>query len=143
MEKQATVMNAAKTPTHLWIVGVVSLLWNAFGGYNYTMTQLRDPAFLAGTPQAVIDAIDAAPVWATAAWAIGVWSSLLGSILFLLRSRYAGPAFLASFVGAAVSFAWQYSVDIVGSPILPAVILGAVLLQWWYADRQGKAGVLH
>jgi hypothetical protein len=32
-----------KTPWHLWVVGILSLLWNAFGGYDYTMTQLRDP----------------------------------------------------------------------------------------------------
>ena len=28
-----------KTPVHLWIVGIVTLLWNALGAANYLMTQ--------------------------------------------------------------------------------------------------------
>ena len=33
---------ALKAPIHLWIVGILSLLWNSFGGYNYTMTRTRN-----------------------------------------------------------------------------------------------------
>ena len=36
-----------KTPLHLWIVGVLSLLWNAGSGYDYLMTRLESTAYLA------------------------------------------------------------------------------------------------
>ena len=29
-----------KTPWHLWVVGVLTLLWNAVGATSYTMTRL-------------------------------------------------------------------------------------------------------
>lgn len=29
------------TPWHLWVVGVVAVLWNAFGCWDYTMTHLK------------------------------------------------------------------------------------------------------
>ena len=31
------------TPKHLWIAGILSLLWNGYGAYDYLMTEL-DPA---------------------------------------------------------------------------------------------------
>ena len=27
-----------RTPWHVWLVGVLSLLWNAYGGYDFIMT---------------------------------------------------------------------------------------------------------
>ena len=30
--------DGTKTPWHLWLVGVVSLLWNGFGGYDFIMS---------------------------------------------------------------------------------------------------------
>ena len=48
------------------------------------------------------------PVWMTADWAIGVWSSVVGSVLLLLRSRYAFPAFVLSLLAIIVSLVYQY-----------------------------------
>lgn len=147
---------AAGTPWHLWAVGIVSLLWNAFGGYDYTMTQLRDPGYFAmmseqmHVPAAELTAFfDGFPAWASALWAIGVWGSVLGSVLLLMRSRHAATAFLVSLIGAVLSFAYQFTADIppemtdnVMGKVMPFVIVGAVVLQWWYARRQAAAGVL-
>ena len=38
-------------------------------------------------------------VWFDADWAIGVWFAVAGSVLILLRSRFAAPAFLISLAG--------------------------------------------
>ncbi len=35
------------TPTHLWIVGVLSLLWNLFGCYDYLMSELSPASYFA------------------------------------------------------------------------------------------------
>ena len=74
-----------------WIIAVVSLLWNGFGGFDYYMTQSRNAAYLSQFPAEIMQFIDIMPVWATVAWAIGVWGSVLGSILLLLRSGWAVP----------------------------------------------------
>jgi hypothetical protein len=43
---------AARTPAHLWIVGVLSLLWNAMGAFDYTATRLRLDFYMSQfTPQ--------------------------------------------------------------------------------------------
>ncbi|MDO7630157.1 MAG: hypothetical protein MUQ84_04420, partial [Loktanella sp.] len=72
-----------KTPLHLWIVGVLSLLWNAGSGYDYLMTRLESTAYLAVLTEPQRAFLDAAPMWFNATWAIGVWFAILGSILLL------------------------------------------------------------
>jgi hypothetical protein len=136
------------TPPHLWIVGIVSLLWNAFGAYDYIMTNTRNAAHLAQFPPEMMQIIDAFPVWVTAAWACGVWGAVAGSILLLMRSRFAVHAFALSLLGLAVSQFYQTTADIPaamksGAMMVMTLLIWAVaILLLWYAWRQRRAGVL-
>ncbi|KRA84193.1 hypothetical protein [Altererythrobacter sp. Root672] len=145
----ATV-SPVKTPKHLWLVGIVSLLWNAVGATDYTMTALGNTAYLESMgfgpeEQAWVAAF---PAWAVAVWAIGVWGSIVGSILLLMRSRHAVTAFIVSALGAVGSFAYQFTSDRPasmeggGAVIMPVVIIILIVAQWYYARRMAAAGVL-
>ena len=74
-----------KAPWHLWVVGGLSLLWNAFGCFDFTMTATNNADYLASYPQELRDYWMDMPVWVWAIWAIGVFGSLFGSIALLLR----------------------------------------------------------
>ena len=145
----ATVQPAS-TPKHLWVVGILSLLWNSYGAFDYTMSHIGGLAYFesAGLDQAAFDWFHAMPNWAIAAWAVGVWISLLGSVLLLLRSRHAATAFAVSFVGALISFGYQFTSDRPASlegtvaTIVPIVIMILIVAQGYYARRQAAAGVL-
>jgi len=140
----------AAAPWHLWAVGLISLLWNCYGAYEYAMSHIGGREFILGRgfDEAAVTWFEAMPPWATACWAIGVWVSLVGSILLLARSRHAATAFLVSLVGAAASFAYQFtsdrpaSIEGFGNTVIPVVILIAIVLQWYYARRMTAAGVL-
>ncbi len=129
-------------PGHFWAVAAVGFLWNSFGALDYTMTKLGVAGWVANINPAIVATIAAAPIWATAAWALGVWGSFAGAVLMILRSRLAVAAYAVSLLGALVSFGWQYSVGIVSTPVLPAVIVLAVIFFWWYAARMREQGVL-
>ncbi len=140
---------SARTPVHLWIVGIVSLLWNAFGCYDYLMTNLRNQAYLSNFTADQLAYYDSLPSWLTAFWAIGVWGGLAGSILLLMRSRYAVWAFALSFVGAIVGLGYQLfltempaSMKSGAMAIMPwvIIIIAAVLL--WYSWNAEKKGLL-
>ena len=143
-----------RVPMHLWIVGVLSTLWSAFGCYDYLMTRMRDTDYLAGMmptvdPNAMLAWVDAFPIWAQFGWGLGVWGGLLGSLLLLARSRWAVWALGLSLIGAILGLGYQ----IVGAPPLPGaegpmmevvpyvIILIAVAL-FLYARAMEKRGVL-
>ena len=74
-------MNAtvsARTPWHLWVVGLLSLLWNCIGCYDYVMSQTRNAEYMrmitepyGVDTQAAVAYFDSYPVWADVAWALG------------------------------------------------------------------------
>lgn len=143
----------AKTPVHLWVIGLLSLMWNGFGAYDYFMTRTRNMDYLSSMPgltaEQILAYVDGFPLWAQAAWGFGVWGALLGSILLLMRSRWAVPAFAISLAGAIVSFAYQYAGPPAPAPmnegataIMPIVIISVAALLCFYAYRQRSGGVL-
>ncbi len=101
------------TPWHLWLVGVIALLWNGFGAYDYVQTQTGNLAYfesmdgMDATPQEMLDYFQSYPAWMDAVWAIGVWGAVIGSLLLLLRSRFAVHAFALSLLGLAGSAVYQ------------------------------------
>lgn len=97
---------------HLWIIGALSLAWNAFGAFDYVMAALRDPGYLARFPPQMVQVLDLMPVWVMGAWALGVWGALAGSVLLLARSRFAVHAFGASLAGLAASSFYQFGAGI-------------------------------
>ena len=66
----------ARTPGHLWLVGIVSLLWNCFGGYDYVMSMTGNLEYfqMMGFGPTEVAYVAAMPAWAKGLWAIGVWA---------------------------------------------------------------------
>lgn len=137
-----------RTPRHLWIVGVLALVWNAFGCTDFSMTVTRNPEWLAPLSPEMIDWLDAAPSWTIVTWALGVWGGLAGSLLLLLRSRWAVAAFTISLLGLAVNQIYPFVSEVPAMLTSPAsigitlVIWGVALFLLWYAVRLRNAGVL-
>ena len=69
-----------KAPVHLWVIGILTLLWNAMGAYDYLATELKLESYMSQFTPEQLDYFYAFPVWMVAAWAIAIWSSLFGSI---------------------------------------------------------------
>jgi hypothetical protein len=144
----------ARTPVHLWIVGVLSLLWSCFGCYDYTMTRLRDTNYIAKAmpgvdPNAALAWVDAMPLYAQIGWGLGVWLALAGSIFLLLRNRWAVWSYGLSFVGAVLSLGYQIALapPLPGAEglmftIMPYVIIAVAAFLLWYAWTAEKKGVL-
>ena len=140
---------AARTPAHLWIVGALALLWNAFGSYDYVMTQAGDAAYLSQYPAEQIAYFESLPAWLTAFWAIGVWGGLAGAILLLARRRLAVHAFAASVLGIVVSFGYELAFTSMPASMkeapmvyMPWVILIVALAQLWSARKMAREQLL-
>ena len=100
--------DVVKTPWHLWVVGVVSLLINAFPVADFTLTNMQNEFWLSPLTAAQRSFILGAPLWADAFWALGGFGAFIGSLLLLMRSRHAVTAFILSIIGLAGSTLYQH-----------------------------------
>ena len=131
-----------KPPVLFWVIAVVSLLWNAMGAAVYSLTMMRHPLVVDGAEPAMVAAIDASPAWSNAAWALGVWGALAGSVLLLARRRLAVTAFALSLLGLIVVGSYEFASGMpVNIPQTAAIWLIAIFLLW-YSRAKAKAGVL-
>lgn len=145
----ATVFEGPRTPAHLWIVGVLGLVWNGFGAFDYLMSKLQGETWYRqmGMTDAQIAYMDAFPLWMMFVWPLGVWSAVLGSILLLRRSRKAELVFQLSLTAFAVSLAYTYVLSdglaVMGdSAVMQLVVLAGCLFFFVYSRAMARKGVL-
>lgn len=140
-----------KTPWHLWVVGVLGLLWNGFGAFDFISTTMRGEAYLreSGFDQPMIDYFNAMPGWMYVPWTLGVWGAVIGTILLLVRRKWAVHAFALSFLGALVSLIYGKFIDAPPAAAgmemmqwMPFIILAIAAFLLWYAWSMAKKGVL-
>jgi hypothetical protein len=141
---------AVKTPWHLWVVGGLSLLVNAFPVADFTMTNLQNEFWLSPLTEPQRTFILGAPAWANVCWALGGIGAFVGSLLLLLRSRHALTAYLASIVGLAGSTYYQHvlngdtlrqlfeNVPVIVTAVIWVIMLGLI----FYARAMTAKGVL-
>ncbi|WP_300379316.1 hypothetical protein [Henriciella sp.] len=138
-----------RTPWHLWVVGVVSLLWNGMGVADFTMTQIHFEPYMSGFTEEQLAFFYSFPDWAVINWAIGVFGALAGSILLLLKLKWAEPAFALSLLALLVGtvywygFTDAYAVTGMGAAIFNGVLVVVAILLLLYARALSRSGVLH
>jgi hypothetical protein len=141
---------SAWTPWHVWVVGALSLLWNAVGAMDFTMTQLNSAAWLKGFTPEQLAYIHGFPLWSVLAWGVGTWGSFLGSVLLVLRRGLAFHLFSASLAGALFtslySFVLSDGMKVMGGGagmiIFNGIILLISVLLLLYARNMRRRGVL-
>ena len=150
----ATTVRAG-TPVHIWVVGALSFVWSCFGCYDYLMTRLRDTDYIASAmpgvdPNAVLAWVDAFPLYAQIGWGLGVWMGLAGSILLLMRHRWAVWAYGLSLIGAILGLGYPIALapPLAGAhetammKAVPYVVILIAVALVLYARAMEKKGVL-
>ena len=93
-----------KPPIWFWVVSVLGLLWNLSGVANYLFNAYAQEAILETLNQAQRELFEAIPAWATACFALAVFSGSIGGIGLLLRKKWAKPLFIISLVTSTAQF---------------------------------------
>ena len=144
-----TATPSVTTPRHLWVVGVLSLLWNGMGALDYTMTETRNASYMNDFTPEQLKFFYSFPKWVIATWAISVWGGVAGSLALLGRKRWALPIFAASLVTMVITFVHNFvfanGLAIMGGAgalafTLAIVAVGAALVL--YSRWLGRMGVL-
>jgi len=140
---------AARPPMWFWIVAVLALLWEAMGCFAYVTQMTMSEEARAALPPLQQRIWAAMPGWATAAYAVAVWTGLAGALLLLLRRKWAQWAFLVSLAGVLAQFGWFFlgndltrQMPLAESAPFPAVIIVLAAALWWFSGWSGKRGWL-
>jgi hypothetical protein len=138
-----------RAPWHLWVVGVLTLLWNAIGAFDYLMTQTQNEAYMGQFTPEQLEFFYGFPAWLVAFWALAVWGGVLGSLLLLLRKRWAFEVLVVSFFSMLITTVHNYVIEegmaVMGGvgPVIFSVIIFLVALGLvFYARAMRDRGVL-
>ena len=139
-----------KTPWHLWLIGVIAVLFNAIGVFDFVMSMAQGAKYQASagmTPDQIAH-YQQMPSWMTVVWAVGVFGAILASILLLLRRKLALPVFVLSLAAFLISLIYTYVLTNGGAimgqqmAIASAVIAGLLVFFSWYSRFMAVRGVL-
>lgn len=137
---------AANGGWHLWVVGILGVLWNGFGCFDFTMTATNNEAYLGQFPPEMVAYWTSMPFWMWGLWALGVFGGLAGSAALLMRRAIAVPLLAMSLIAATISMVIGMTAkdapSMDGSEIFTVLILGIALGLLAYAYWQNRRGVL-
>lgn len=139
-----------RTPWHLWVIGILAVLWNAGGAFDYLMTQTQNEGYMGRFTPEQLEFFYGFPAWLVAFWAIAVWGGVLGAVLLLLRKKLAVPVFLVSFLSMVVTTFHNYflsnGLEVIGSDttglIFSVLIFVFALFLYLYSKAMVGRGVL-
>ena len=131
-----------------WLIAILGIVWSALGVMNYLM-QTMNPEFVASFPELQRSLIENRPDWATAGFAVSVFSGLLGSVLLLFKKSFSFYFLLISLLGTLLvavhvimvanetaNFGVLQIVMMAGMPLLVSSILA------WYPKLAQERGWL-
>lgn len=139
-----------KAPWHLWIVGVVGLIWHLGGGLDYSLTQYDYGPYMEQFTDEQRVYFDSFPTWVVATWASAIWLSVLGSVLLLMRSRGAVLSFGVALICVFATDIYNYLLadqpmhEVVGQEAIwfGLAIVAVAIFHWLYARALYRRGVL-
>jgi hypothetical protein len=138
-----------RAPKHLYVIGVIALLWNAIGAFDYLMTQTRNATYISAFTPEQLEYFYSFPSWMVAAWALAVWGGVAGALLLLLRRQRAVQVFLVSMAAMIMTMAYSYllsnGMELFGSPGMHAfnvLIFVVAVGLFMYSVKMKEQGVL-
>ncbi|MGJ8624203.1 MAG: hypothetical protein ACSHW1_15710 [Yoonia sp.] len=126
-----------KPSLSFWAIAALGLFWNVMGCLNYISQTTAGS--VAQLPEQYQTLITGRPVWATAAFAVGVFAGAVGCILLLLRRSVAVQLLGLSLVGSVLSLAYMVmAIGLSGDVLLStgvSVLMACILLAVAMAAR--------
>jgi hypothetical protein len=132
----------ARAPLHLWVIGVLLVLWN---GVGVAIAIGAQTARLPSPDPEVTAYFDSQPAWFAIIADLGPLAGLAGSVALLLQSRHAVRLFVAQLAIIAVANAYEVVIGrslLIDSPetrsasLVLVVMIAAEIAYAWHLTRR-------
>lgn len=145
-EEPLTYGRPERAPTHLWLVGVLLVLWNGWGIALAIAAQTDRLPFIAPTASAYFGT---QPLWFILLADLSPLAGMAGAVAILLQSRWAPWFFVAQ--GAILAAANMFELAVGKSLLwttpesrLPTLVLFLLIFgEFLYARTMTRRGVLY
>lgn len=94
-------------PWHMWVLGVLLLLWHTLAAFDYVMTVIRYEPYLANHPEDFLAYFYEAPLWMYIIWGLSMVGGLIATILLLMRRRAAVPVFTIAWIASVIAIVYS------------------------------------
>jgi len=145
MSEAAVSSVKPNAPWHIWVVGILTLLWDGAGAYTIMMAQA---ARLPGLTPDEIAYYAKQSLWFVIVTDFALVTAIAAGVALLLRSRHAVGLFAISLIAILQTNAWDLGAETSralasrGALIATCVIVVLAGLQLWYAMATKKRAVL-
>ncbi|WP_299520302.1 hypothetical protein [Winogradskyella sp.] len=135
-----------KPPIWFWIVSFIALIWNSMGIHGYLSQAYKTSAYTDAYTTEQIDVMNSLPGWYTALFAIAVFSGVLGSLLLLLRKKFAKFLLILSFLAATIQMVYFLfvadlkGVDFSDNKIMAYIIIVFAAFLVWFSRKAHSKG---
>lgn len=134
-----------KLPVWFWIIAALAVVWNIMGVGAYLADVTMSEEAMAKFSEVERNLYEARPSWLIGAYAVAVFTGLLGAVTLALRKSWAIPLFGVSLVAVIVQMGYVlFGMNVIGilglsAAAMPAVILIiAAFLLWFSMSVKGK-----
>jgi len=134
-------MTQSNKPTvGFWIISAIAFVWNLMGVLNYLEQAYMTEDVKALLPEGQRQYMETVPAWATAAFAIAVFTGILGCLALLFRKKIAKSFLFVSFLGviSQMSHGFMSGIKDVYGPggiAMPILIIGLAVFLVWYSRQ--------
>jgi hypothetical protein len=135
-------MTSTKPPIWYWIVSVIALLWNAMGTNAYLQQAYNTESYRAMYSEEQLEIAANLPSFITAAFALAVFGGLLGSILLLVRKKFAVILFYISLLAVLIQMGYLLINGYASSIAMTIMIIVLAVLLAWFAKYASSKGYL-
>ena len=142
-------MTTTKASKSFWIISIIAVVWNLMGLFAFMSQAFVSSAMLAELPAEQANLIRNTPQWLTGIFAIATVTGLIGSILLILRKRYATTLFIISLVGVLIQMI--YSIfgtkalqvyGVVQGLLMPLIVISIAIYLCLFSIKSTRKGYL-
>lgn len=131
-----------KPPVWFWIVSVIAVFWNAMGVHQYLGQAYQTESWRAALTDEQFEMVTNFPSWLTAAFAIAVFSGVIGSLGLLLRKKWAYSLLILSLIAVIIQMGYilmngHYD----GIEMTISIIVFAIFLVWFSKKAVSKGWI--
>lgn len=147
-----TGTNDNKLPVWFWICTIILVIWGLVGMYVYYDFVTATPEKMAKYvtdgmyTQAYVDSLANTPAWATAVFALAVFTGALGALMLLLRKQLAVLLYMLSLIFIVISLADMFILRKVHTTMnsgqigMECVVLLLGVFAFWFSRKSKSNG---